>query len=177
MSYFVVVRGPLGVGKTAVAGRLASELGAEHIPIDRILDENGLEEWEGGYISQQSFLRANRIAIDRARPRLEEGTPVIFDGNFYWKSAIEDLLIRLDYPHYVFTLRAPLSVCVERDSRRDPPHGRQAAQDVYAKTTSFDFGIRLDATQPVPTVVREIRSRLPQTSARRRRHDPGRGDR
>ncbi|MGP8078779.1 MAG: ATP-binding protein [Thermoplasmata archaeon] len=160
MVFYVVVRGPLGVGKSTVSARLARELGAEHVPIDRILDERGLEEWEGGYISQKSFLRATAIAVDQARGFLERGTPVVFDGNFYWKSQIESLIIQLDYRHYVFTLKAPLRVCIERDSQRSPPHGKKAARDVYAKSTEFDYGIGVDATRAVEDVVGEILSHI-----------------
>lgn len=44
MTYYVVVRGPLGVGKSTVSSRLAEIIGADHILIDRILEEHGLEE-------------------------------------------------------------------------------------------------------------------------------------
>ncbi|HKN07331.1 MAG TPA: ATP-binding protein [Thermoplasmata archaeon] len=162
MVFYVVIRGPLGVGKSTVAESLAKRIAAEHISIDRILDEHGLEEWDGGYISQKSFLRANARAIEQARVFLEQGTPVIFDGNFYWKSQIEDLLIQLDYRHFVFTLKAPLGVCIERDSGRKPPHGMEAARDVYAKVAEFDYGTLLDATRPVGSMVREIISQLPR---------------
>jgi len=165
MVFYVVIRGPLGVGKSTVAEKLGGRIGAERISIDRILDEHGLEEWDGGYISQESFLRANARAIERARVFLEQGVPVIFDGNFYWKSQVEDLLIRLDYPHVVVTLKAPLGVCIERDARRTPPHGADAAREVYAKATEFDYGIPVDATRPVGAVVREIISHLPRERA------------
>jgi len=158
MSYYVVIRGLLGVGKSTISERLDKEIGAEYISIDRILDDHGL--WASGEVSE--FLGANAFAVERARPLLDKGTPVVFDGNFYWKSQIEDLLLRLDYHHYVFTLKAPLSVCVERDSRRDPPHGREAATEVYAKATEFDWGIGLDATRPIESVVREITSHISQ---------------
>ncbi|MGA8709645.1 MAG: AAA family ATPase [Thermoplasmata archaeon] len=166
MVFYVVIRGPLGVGKSTVAESLAERIVAERISIDRILDEDGLEEWDGGYISQKSFLRANARAIERARVFLDQDTPVIFDGNFYWKSQVEDLLIQLDYRHFVFTLKAPLSLCIERDSGRKPPHGREAAQEVYAKSTEFDYGITLDATRPVGVMVREIISNLPRDEIR-----------
>jgi predicted kinase len=169
MSLYLILRGPLGVGKSTVAARVAKEIGAEHIPIDLILDEHGLEEWEGGYISQKSFLRATAIAAEQARKILEKGTSVIFDGNFYWKSQIEDLLIRLDYRHYVFTLKAPLRVCIERDSQRDRPHGDIAARDVFAKSTELEYGIGVDATRPIEVVVRDVISHLPQEAARRNR--------
>jgi predicted kinase len=168
MVFYVVIRGPLGVGKSTVSSGLALALGAEQVSIDRILDEKGLEEWEGGYISQKSFLRANAIAVETARAFLRRGTPVIVDGNFYWKSQIEDLLIQLDFQHFVFTLKAPLSVCIARDGQREPPHGKDAAREVYAKSTEFDYGVTVDATTSVETVVGEIIAKLPSGAARRR---------
>jgi predicted kinase len=164
MAFFVVIRGPLGVGKTSVAGRLAETIGAEHILIDQILDERGLEEWDEDCISLKSFLRANEFAAVMAQGCLAKGTPVIFDGNFYWETQIEDLIDRLDYRHYVFTLRAPLSVCIERDSHRDPSYGAEAAREVYAKSTGFQWGIGIDATRPIDSVVGEILSRLSGSS-------------
>jgi len=156
MGHFIVIRGPLGVGKTTVAERLAKELGAEYISIDRILDEHGL--WESGRLSE--FLRANAFAVERARGILDEGTPVVVDGNFYWKSQIEDLVRTLDHRHFVFTLKAPLRLCIERDRGRDLPHGSEGARAVYAKSTRFEYGIGVDATGPIESTLCEIRSHL-----------------
>ena len=163
MSYYVVIRGPLGSGKSTVSEALARELGAKHILIDQILDDRGL--WNQGLESE--FLRANDFAVDEARRLLERGTPVIFDGNFYWRSVIEDLLGRLGGDHYVFTLRAPLSVCIERDVGRSPSHGSEAARQVFAKSTAFDFGVEIDATRPVEAVVRDIKTLISKGPAPR----------
>ncbi len=167
MVFYVVIRGPLGIGKSTVSERLAKVIGAEYVSVDRILDEPGVEEWddEVGHYSERCFLRTSELAADRARTFLERGTPVIFDGNFYWRSQIEDLVVRLGSPHHVFTLKAPLDLCVERDSQRDPSHGREATESVYAKSTEFDWGVGIDATQPVESVVREIASYLPRDPA------------
>jgi predicted kinase len=152
MSYYVILRGPLGVGKTTVSRRLSGVIRAEYISIDRILDEHGL--WRSGRLSE--FLRANEVAGGRARNGLAQGIPVVFDGNFYWKSQIKDLIGRLEYPRYVFTLKAPLAVCIERDRRRPGPHGAQGASEVYAKSTKFEYGIGVDATGSVEDIVQEI---------------------
>jgi predicted kinase len=165
MVFYIVVRGPLGVGKTTVAQTLGQAIRAKHISIDSILYECDLEEWEGGYLSEKSFLEANEFAVKRAREILDMGTPVIFDGNFYWKSQIDDLISRLDYPHYVFTLRAPLGVCIERDSQRHNPYGTESARDVYAKSTEFEYGIGLDATRPLESIIDEIVSSLSRVPA------------
>jgi predicted kinase len=156
VSYYLIVRGPLGSGKSTVSERLARSLRAQYVSIDRILEESNLEQWESGFISESSFLRANEIAARTARPQLDQGRPVIFDGNFYWRSQIADLVGRLDFPHHIFTLRASLEVCVDRDARRSPPHGRRATEEVYAKSTEFEAGIGIDATPPVDDVVKEI---------------------
>jgi len=162
MVFYVVIRGPLGVGKTTIAERLAKEVWGELISIDRILEEHDL--WESGRLSE--FLRANAFAVERARRSLEKGTPVVFDGNFYWKTQIGDLLDRLDYVHFVFTLQAPLRVCTERDRARDKPYGRLAAREVFAKSTRFEYGIGVDATRPIDSVLRAIRSHLPPAPTR-----------
>ncbi len=156
MAFYLIIRGPLGIGKSTVSQRLARKVRGEPISIDRILEDEGL--WDSGRLSE--FLQANAFAADRASKLLVRGTPVIFDGNFYWKAQIRDLLRRLDYRHYVFTLKAPESVCARRDHRRAHPYGRTAVREVFAKSTRFDYGIGVDATGSIPSVVREILSHL-----------------
>jgi len=152
MVYYVIIRGPLGVGKTTISGRLAQEIGAVHISIDQILDDRGL--WDSGQLSE--FLAANAFAVEQARGFLDRGTPVVFDGNFYWKAQIEDLIAKLDFRHFVFTLTAPLSVCIERDGGRIPSHGSEAATEVYAKTSLFEWGVGVDATRSPDAVLSEL---------------------
>ncbi len=82
---------------------------------------------------------------------------VIFDGNFYWKSQIEDLVQRLDYPHYVFTLKAPVDVCIERDKMRGETHGAITAQVIHKKVSTFDYGSIIDTEkQTVVQIVDKI---------------------
>ena len=121
------------------------------------MDEHNLtEDKEDGYISQKSFIKANQIAAQRAELSLENDTPVVFDGNFYWKSQIEDLFQRLPYPNHVFTLVLPLKLCIERDSKRVKSCGQDAVEAVFAKTTEFEYGIPIDASQFVNYVVDEM---------------------
>ena len=91
------------------------------------------------------------------------GRPVLFDGNFYYEAQLDDLVGRLRFRHYIFRLDAPLAVCIARDGHRRPPHGAQAAQEVYAKAATVGRGIGIDATVPVDTMVDEIVSHLPRT--------------
>lgn len=145
MAYYIIIRGPLGCGKSTVSKELAKELNAEHISVDRVLDEYNLtKNREDGYISQKSFFKANEITAPKAKHILEKGRPIIFDGNFYWKSQIDDLISRLNYPHYVFTLKAPVETCISRDEERRKTHGEDAARAVYKKSTSFKYGIPIE---------------------------------
>lgn len=155
MSYYVIIRGSLGVGKTTISAALAKSIGAVVVSIDGIADT----EWDGG--SVRLYVNANRIAAERARHVLAHGTPVVFDGCFYWKTQLADLERRLPYPHEGFTLKAPLSVCTQRDGGRKVVFGAEAAEQVYRKVTRFEYGVVIDATRDIPTIVKEIRSHLP----------------
>lgn len=161
MTYCIIIRGPLGCGKSTISEKLSKILHAEHISVDAILDEYHLITWEEGYISQRSFLKANEIAVERAQIFLDKNTKVLFDGNFYWKSQLEDLMKKLQCTFYIFTLKAPLHVCIERDSRRVPPHGKDAAEAVYNKVNEFDSGIIIDAEQSLDVCIKKILSYLP----------------
>ncbi len=157
MSVLIVIRGPLGCGKTTIAKRLADILKAKVFHIDDVLEKHGLlNEKENGYVAQRSFLKANEIINPKAIEQLEKGTPVIIEGNFYWKSQVKDLIERLKYKNYVFTLKAPVKVCIERDIARGETHGADAAKAVHAKVTEFDYGIVVDASKGIDAIVKEI---------------------
>ena len=162
MSFYIIIRGPLGIGKTTIAEALSKKIQGEHIAYDRILEEHDLEgDKEEGFISQKNFLKANEIAVSQSKEFLDKGTPIVFDGNFYWKSQVEDLISKLDYPHYVFTLSAPLGVCIERDDKRNKSYGKGAAEVVYGKTTEFNYGTVIDTNcKTAEEVVDEIKERL-----------------
>ena len=164
IAYYVIIRGPLGCGKSTIAEKLAKIINAEDIPIDRILDEYNLtKDKEAGFISQKSFIKANEIAVSKAKELLEGKTPIVFDGNFYWESQIEDLINRLNFQHYVFTLKASLEVCIERDIQRGKTHGEDAARAVYKKSTEFEYGTVIDTNgKTSEDVVKEIISYLPK---------------
>jgi predicted kinase len=157
-TFYVVIRGPLGVGKSTIADRLSKEIGAHHVSIDQILEDHDL--WSSGRLSE--FLKANAVAAKQARRSLGRGVPVIFDGNFYWITQIDDLVGRLDHRHFIFTLKAPLAVCIQRDRGRDHPYGPLAARAVCAKSMRFRYGVDVDATRPIPVILRTIRSHFPQ---------------
>lgn len=68
----------------------------------------------------------------------------------------------MDFPHHVFTLKAPLKVCIERDLQRGKTHGEDAVRAVYKKSTEFDYGIVIDINRPLDICVKDILSYLPK---------------
>jgi predicted kinase len=94
VSFYLIVRGPLGAGKTTVARAVAERLGARVVSIDDLLDRF---EWDGG--SERLFRKANAVAAEQASEWLERGVPVVVDGNFYWPRLLAELQERLPYPH------------------------------------------------------------------------------
>ena len=165
MSYYLIIRGALGVGKSTISTQLAKQLHAHYIAIDRVLDEYDLgKDKEKGYTSQKSFKKANEIISPKTELYLKKGRPVVFDGNFYWKSQIDDLIQRLEFPHYVFTLKAPLKLCIERDAARTKKHGSDAARAVYKKSTQFTYGVEIDVGGTIDDTVQKIISYLPKSN-------------
>jgi thymidylate kinase len=169
MSYLLILRGPLGVGKSTVAARLADALGAEVVSVDRLLEDHGLEEWDADRISLRSFLRANDLAVVRAAENRRAERPTLVEGNFYWAEQVDDLIARVGVPSLVVRLEAPFATCLERDAGRpEPPAGgvpragnrmgEQAVRDVYAFVAAVDRGIPVDASGTVSTTVRRVRA-------------------
>ena len=137
---YIIIRGPLGIGKTTIAKKLAEKLKAEYISIDEILHENDLDKIEGECIPLNNFIKANEIAL----PQIEKGKTYIIDGNFYHKEQLEHLLKNLPGKHYVFTLKAPVEACIERDAQREKTYGEEAARAVHCLVLRFDYGIIID---------------------------------
>jgi len=163
MSYYIIIRGPLGCGKSTISKKLIERLNAKYFAVDRVLDKYNLtKDKEEGYVSQRSFIKANNIIIPRIKKYLEKDTIVILDGNFYWKSQIKDLIGKLNYSHYIFTLKASLKICIERDGKRNKTHGKDATIAVYKKSTSFKYGTIINVTKPLEKIIKEIISYLPK---------------
>lgn len=156
----IIIRGPLGCGKSTISKVLAKKIKAKYISVDKILEENNLDnDWEEGYISQKSFLEANKIIEKIAKESFTKNKLVIIDGNFYWRSQILDLEKRLGKVT-VFTLKAPLETCIQRDSFRKEKHGEKAAREVYKKVREFDFGEIIDITKPVEECTKDMLDKI-----------------
>ncbi|MBI5880767.1 AAA family ATPase [archaeon] len=159
MSYFIIIRGPLGVGKSTIAGRLAKILDAEHVYIDKILEEQGLDKVDknAGCIPVKNFIIADEIILPELRKKIKTGKIAIFDGCFYHKKHVEHIIKNLKCKSQAFTLKAPLAVCVQRDGRRKRKYGKEAAKAVRHLVDRFDYGIIIDTNHKTANqVVKEI---------------------
>ena len=157
MSYFIIIRGPLGCGKTTISKKLSTKLNAHYVSADEVLEKNDLlKDFEEGYISQKNFILANEIISKEVLAMLKQEVVVVIDENFYWKSQLEDLKRRLKCKGFVFSLKAPLDVCIDRDKKRENPHGEFAAREVYEKVSEFDIGEVIDVTKSLDNVLEDI---------------------
>jgi len=164
MSYFIIIRGPLGSGKTTISKQLSKILGAEHISIDKILDENKLDKSdpEVGGIPVDNFIKANEIILPTVKEKLSKDQVVIFDACFYYKEPIEHLIKNLPYPHYEFTLKLPVEECIKRDSIRNLVYGEGAARAVHSMVSRFDYGEIIDVSGDLDSGIKQILSFLPK---------------
>lgn len=146
MAFFIIIRGPLGVGKTTVAERLAKRLGAKHVSVDSVLEKHGLDKAaeDTGCIPVENFMNADDLIFPEMKETLGKGKAVIFDGCFYHKGHIAHIIDNLAYRGFVFTLNASLKTCIERDRERAKPYGEDAAGAVHSLVSRFDMGTIID---------------------------------
>jgi len=140
----IIIRGPLGVGKSTVAKAVAEKIGGFYISVDEVLDQNDLDKAvEGEGIPLSNFLKANEIIAAEAKQAKGQRKPVVVDGNFYHKEQIEQL-VRLLGDATTFTLKASVETCVARDAVRAKPYGEDAARAVHIFVSAFDYGTVID---------------------------------
>ncbi len=158
---YIIIRGPLGIGKTTIAEKLAKKLKGEYISIDLVLEKLELDHIEGRGIPVRNFLKVNENIMPKLKETLSSGKLVVIDGNFYHKEQIEDLIKKLNFKHYVFNLKASLETCIKRDDNRKKVYGEQAVKDVYKLVSTFDYGVSINTENKTENeVVDEILRRI-----------------
>ena len=162
--FFIIIRGPAGVGKTTIARLLAERLRGEVIHIDSLLEAHGLDIVKEGEecIHDSKLLKVHKIIIKEVREKLKERV-VIFDGNFYSLVQLEDLLKKLNkYRGFIFTLKADVEECLKRDKTRKPL-GEKGIREVHALVSRFDSGVVMNTdNKSIEEVINDILSVLPK---------------
>ena len=143
MNYLIIIRGPLGIGKTTISKLLAKKLNAKYFSVDQILKHYKLDIFDQkiGCIPEKNFLKANQIII---KDLLKNNQSVIVDGNFYYQNQIENLIQNIPLKSFVFTLKAPIEICIKRDAQRSIPHGKWATIAVHNLVSKFNYGEIID---------------------------------
>lgn len=164
MTYFVVIRGPAGVGKTTVSKRLAKQLNMKYISLDEVLhNETNLEQRNTKSVPKENWKEVNEIIIPRANEILKKGKNVIFDGNFYHKDYLLDLVKNIKTKGYVFTLKACVETCMKREKKRDNKYkiGKKEIEIVHEMASQFSHGIDIETDgKSVDEVINEIKKHL-----------------
>jgi|SRR3989344_4435832 len=155
--YFVIIRGPAGVGKSTISRLLAKKIKADVVHFDEVMEKLKLDYMEGEkWIPLFKFLKADKIVIPRFKKILKNKN-LIIDGNFYHEKQIKDLIKNLKSKHYIFTLKADLDECIKRDEKRKNKLGKKAVKDVYKLVSKFDNGIIIDVNNKnSKDIVKEI---------------------
>ena len=166
MAYFIIIRGPLGIGKSTVSQRLAKKLKAKYVSIDIILEKTKLDKVgpEEECIPSKNFIKAQESIISESKGLLGKGKIVIFDACFYHKEQIDHLIKNLPFRNYVFTLKAPLKICIDRDEKRGKTLGKDATEAVHNLVSRFDYGIVIETENKTEEqTLKEILSHINST--------------
>lgn len=148
--FAIIIRGPLGVGKTTIAKMLAEDLEGEYFLIDSVLEQHGLDKVDEkeGYIPLINFIKVNQKLLPKIKEAIENNKIAIIEGNLYHKEQLDDLIKKIknlgEIKFYVFTLKVSLQTCIERDKKRKNSYGKQAVEEVYKKVNEFDYGTSID---------------------------------
>jgi tRNA uridine 5-carbamoylmethylation protein Kti12 len=164
MVKIVIIRGPLAVGKSTIAKMVAKQIKGKYYSVDDVLAEHQLDVIPEGEpcIPEKNFIKAANLIMPDIKVKLAEGVSVVIDGNFYHKGQVEHLQKELSgYKFSIFTLKAPVELCIERDSRRVSPHGKWAAIAVHTLVSKFDLGkvignFGTDAQEVVKKIMLEL---------------------
>jgi len=78
MKKLIIIRGPLGVGKTTISKILAKNIHAEYISVDKFLKDHSVE----------STLNSNKIISNIVK---DSNNSFVIDGCFYYQEQIDDL--------------------------------------------------------------------------------------
>lgn len=164
MSYFVIIRGPLGSGKSTLSEKLGEKFGAKLIHVDEVIDKHGLDQIPDGApcIPANNFIQVNEIVLPDVKAALANNQTVIFDACFYHQEVIEHVFKQISYPGYVFTLKAPVELCIQRDKERSKTYGEDSARAVYSLVSQFDYGTSVDVTGSIDDALQIIVDHLPE---------------
>lgn len=141
----IIIRGPLGVGKSTLGKILSERMGAKLYSVDDLLKEAGFDRIDPklGCIPLVNFLAIQEDILSDIKKQLSKHS-VIVEGSFYYKDQIDFFFKSLQENPSVITIKADLETCIERDKKRKLSHGVGAVTSIYNLVSKFDDGLVLD---------------------------------
>lgn len=156
MKKLIIIRGPLGVGKTTVSKILSQSLHIKYLSLDQIIDDNNLDGTDG--ITLENFLKANEIIREIAN---KNKNSFIIDGCFYYQEQIDDLKKKFNDDITIITLTADVEKCIERDSKRKKVYGEDSARFIHEVTSKIQAGYEIDNNNlTIEETVKKIMEKL-----------------
>jgi predicted kinase len=153
----VAVGGPRASGKSTVAARLASELGAPLVSV-HALRECPADEWS-----------ATLALVDRARPVLDAGRPVVVDATFA-AHAQRRILARLarerGAPFLFAECKAAEGARARRIAMRASGSGAESPEWESVRDLEGGIHVVIDTTRPVARGMARVARILPGVVAR-----------
>ncbi len=140
----IIIRGPLGVGKSTIARKLSEALNYTYVSLDQVIDDNKLVPPGVEGVPLESFLDANELLLQYSQ---ESTQPLIIDGCFYYQEQLDDLVSKLNGRVTIFTLSCSVEECIDRDSKRDKVYGEDAARFVHMMTSGVKAGLEIDTSK------------------------------
>lgn len=141
----IIIRGPLGVGKTTLAKKLSERMEAKLYSVDDLVKEAGFDRIDPklGCIPLANFLAVQEDILQDVKKQLSKRS-VVIEGSFYYKDQIDFFFKGLQENPLVVTIKADLETCIARDLKRKPSFGVAAVTSIYNLVSKFDDGLVLD---------------------------------
>ncbi|MBR9705226.1 ATP-binding protein [Candidatus Pacearchaeota archaeon] len=160
--FYIILRGPAGVGKSTISGKLAQFYNGHHIDVDKIKKKLRLSH------SKEDKFEVNKTVIQKARYYLNQRTVVIIDEVFYFKLQLLQIE-QLPYKSYLFSLNAPLETCLKRNLKRRQEGLATTTDETIKLVHSLVFklkkGIEINTHDvSIKEALNEILSYLPKIS-------------
>lgn len=86
MKKLILLRGPLGVGKTTIAQKLAAALNARVVSIDSVLEENGLDHAEDEGIPLKISSKETKSSFPKSNLLFWKANPLLSTVAFIIKN-------------------------------------------------------------------------------------------